>query len=114
MSLTLDIPSLKAAYANGTHTPDSVIADVFQRIRAQGERPVWITLVDEGAARERALKAPRGPLFGIPFAVKDNIDVAGLPTTCACPAFAYTPQRSAAVIERLEAAGAIVIGKTNI
>ncbi len=114
MSLTLDIPSLKAAYANGTHTPDSVIADVFQRIRAQGERPVWITLVDEGAARERALKAPRGPLFGIPFAVKDNIDVAGLPTTCACPAFAYTPQRSAAVVERLEEAGATVIGKTNM
>ena len=61
-----------------------------------------------------AAEAPRGPLYGIPFAVKDNIDVAGIPTTCACPEFAYTPQRSAAVVERLVAAGAIVIGKTNL
>lgn len=54
------------------------------------------------------------PLYGIPFAVKDNIDVASLPTTCACPEFAYTPEKNATVIERLEAAGAVVIGKTNL
>jgi allophanate hydrolase len=54
------------------------------------------------------------PLFGVPFVVKDNIDVAGLPTTAACPAFAYKPQRSAFVVERLERAGAIAIGKTNL
>ena len=53
------------------------------------------------------------PLWGVPFAVKDNIDVTGLPTTCACPAFARQPQRSAGVVERLIAAGAIVVGKTN-
>ena len=58
---------------------------------------------------------PEGkPLFGVPFAVKDNIDVAGLPTTAACPAFAYRPERSAFVVEKLERAGAIVIGKTNL
>ncbi len=86
-------------------------------MRASAERaslPDWITLVDEETAVARAESAPRGPLYGIPFAVKDNIDVAGLPTTCACPAFAYVPDRSATVVERLEAAGAILIGKTNL
>ena len=58
--------------------------------------------------------AERGPLWGVPFAVKDNIDVAGLSTTAACPEFAYTPSTSATVVERLVAAGAIVIGKTNL
>ena len=59
--------------------------------------------------------APQGkPLHGVPFVVKDNIDVAGLPTTAACPAFAYRPTKSAFVVERLERAGAIVIGKTNL
>ena len=60
------------------------------------------------------MSAPRGPLNGIPFAVKDNIDVARLPTTCACPDFSYVAARSATVVERLEAAGAILIGKTNL
>lgn len=114
MTISLDIASLTAAYASGTLTPEEVIGEVYARIRARGERPVWITLVDEDAARQRARTGPKGPLYGIPFAVKDNIDVAGLPTTCACPDFAYTPDRSASVVERLEAAGAILIGKTNM
>lgn len=54
------------------------------------------------------------PLFGLLFAVKDNIDVAGIPTTAACPTFAYMPERSAKVVERLEEAGAILVGKTNM
>jgi allophanate hydrolase len=58
--------------------------------------------------------AARGPLWGVPFAVKDNIDVAGLPTTAACPDFAYTPKNSAPAVERLLAAGAILVGKTNL
>jgi len=91
-----------------------VIGDVFDRIAARGERPVWISLVPRDVAIASAKAAPRGPLWGIPFAVKDNIDVAGLPTTCACPDFATTPARSATVVERLEAAGAVVIGKTNL
>ena len=88
--------------------------EVYARIRARGVRPDWITLVEEDAAIAKARTAPRGPLYGIPFAVKDNIDVAGLPTTCACPEFAYVAQRSATVVERLEQAGAILIGKTNL
>ncbi|MBV5325121.1 MAG: allophanate hydrolase, partial [Rhodospirillaceae bacterium] len=54
------------------------------------------------------------PLYGIPFAVKDNINVAGLATTCACPEFAFLPAHNATVVDRLEAAGAVAIGKTNL
>jgi allophanate hydrolase len=66
--------------------------------------------LEERSPAERAAM----PLYGVPFAVKDNIDVAGVPTTAACPEFAYVPDRSATAVERLEAAGAIVIGKTNL
>jgi allophanate hydrolase len=71
------------------------------------------TALDRRAAREPELSA-RLPLFGIPFAVKDNIDAAGLETTAACPAFAYRPAVSAPVVARLEEAGAILVGKTNM
>lgn len=111
---SLDIATLSESYASGTLTPELVIDEVYRRIAEQGERPVWISLVPRATAIERAKNAPKGPLYGIPFAVKDNIDVAGLLTTCACPEFAYAPGRSATVVERLEAAGAIVIGKTNL
>src|SRR5688500_20285101 len=75
----------------------------------------WVTLsaVAGAVARTKASDAYL-PLAGVPFAVKDNIDVAGLPTTAGCPSFAYTPHRSASVVARLEAAGAILIGKTNM
>jgi allophanate hydrolase len=69
----------------------------------------WISQFDE---LDRAL--PEGPLHGAQIAVKDNIDVAGLPTTAACPSFAYLPERSAAAVRRLEAAGALIVGKTNM
>ena len=63
----------------------------------------------------RRAPAPNSlPLWGVPFAVKDNIDVAGLPTTAACPAYAYTSERDAFAVARLRAAGALVTGKTNL
>ena len=116
----LDIASLRQAYDGGLD-PADLLRDIFAAIAASGERPVWISLtpqslLDEKLAslrRRRSAGEPM-PLYGLPFAVKDNIDVAGLPTTAACPAFAYTPARSATVVERLEAAGAIVVGKTNL
>lgn len=114
MTQSLDIASLRAAYGSGALTPEAVVTDVYARIAARGDRPVWISLVPRELAIERARNLPKGPLYGIPFAVKDNIDVAGVPTTCACPQFAYTPAKSARVVELLEAAGAIVIGKTNL
>ncbi|MCU1314589.1 MAG: allophanate hydrolase, partial [Acidobacteriaceae bacterium] len=89
------------------------------RIDREGLRPVWISLVPREQALARARTLADGgrakyPLLGIPFAVKDNIDVAGMVTTAACPAFAYTASESATVVERLEQAGAILIGKTNM
>jgi allophanate hydrolase len=114
----LDLTSLKAAYAGGL-TPEELIREVYAAIRAAGDHPVWISLVPEDVALSKAAAlAERAgenlPLYGVPFAAKDNIDVLGVITTAACPDFAYLPQRSAHVIEKLEAAGAIVIGKTNL
>jgi allophanate hydrolase len=114
MIVSLDIATLTQAYATGTLTPEAVLTCIYNRIAVEGERPVWITLVPRATALAKLKSAPKGPLWGVPFAVKDNIDVAGLPTTCACPEFAYTPTRSATVVEKLEAAGAILIGKTNL
>jgi allophanate hydrolase len=76
------------------------------------EHRVWVSRFDEDVLREREL--PQGPLHGVRVAVKDNIDVAGLPTTAGCPSFAYVPERSAFAVRRLEAAGALIVGKTNM
>jgi allophanate hydrolase len=116
--MKLDIDSLLEAYRSGTLQPIDVIAEVYRRIRARGERPVWIHLVPEGQALEQARNlgpfSEDRPLYGIPFAIKDNIDLAGIPTTAACPDYAYIPEQSATVIDRLVAAGAIPVGKTNL
>ena len=114
MKSSLDITALQHAYASGKLSPIDVINGIYNRIDLTGERPVWISLVPRDVACAKAMQAGNGPLAGIPFAVKDNIDVADMPTTCACPEFAYTPRRSATAVERLEAAGAILIGKTNL
>jgi allophanate hydrolase len=113
-ALSFDIGALTEAYASGALTPAAVIEEVYRRIAERGEKPVWISLRPLADVLEKAKTAPKGPLYGIPFAVKDNIDVAGLPTTCACPEFAYVSDRSATVVAQLEAAGAIAIGKTNL
>jgi allophanate hydrolase len=115
----MDITSLHKAYASGRLTPEAVVEEVYDRIDAEGLHPVWISLVPREKAIQHAkelqsLDPAKLPLYGIPFAVKDNIDVAGLPTTAACPDYAYTPQQSATVVARLEAAGAILVGKTNM
>ena len=92
-----------------------MIPEIFNRIRDEGERPIWISLADEEAAIARADSVDPGlPLAGVPFAVKDNFDVAGLATTAGCPSFSYVPSRTATVVQRLFDAGAILIGKTNM
>ena len=112
------IPLLHAAYAAGLD-PRAVVAEAYRRLAAVDDPGIFLALVPEAEAQADAAALPRFdpqamPLWGVPFAVKDNIDVAGLPTTAACPAFAYTPERTATVVERLRAAGAILIGKTNL
>ncbi|WP_181707204.1 allophanate hydrolase [Chthonobacter rhizosphaerae] len=115
--LALDLARLRDGYENGL-TPADVIEEVYRRIEACGDPGVFLTLVpkEDALAAAAALGPydPARPLYGVPFAVKDNIDVAGLPTTAACPDFAYRPAEDAAVVARLKAAGAIVIGKTNL
>ena len=120
-ALDLGVHSLRAAYRAGTLNCSTVIEEVLQRIAQAGDDKVWITRMPDEALRDIAatLDARRGeieqlPLYGVPFAVKDNIDVAGIPTTAACPGFAYTPDQSAVVVQQLIDAGAIVIGKVNL
>jgi allophanate hydrolase len=113
--ISLDLGSLRDSYRSGRLQPKDTIAEVYRHIHIRGERPVWIELVPKERAIAQAEHLNESlPLYGIPFAVKDNIDVADLPTTAGCPAYAYTPTKSATVVERLLAAGAILIGKTNL
>lgn len=116
----LDLTSLRAAYEAGT-SPLDIIEIVIARRAASTDPAIFITPTPDDILRaevralmERAPEPNSLPLWGIPFAVKDNIDVAGLPTTAACPAFSYQPEKDATVVARLRAAGAIVIGKTNL
>lgn len=116
--LKFDLASLRAGYRDGSLTPAAVVREAWQRIRESGERPVWIHLIpeEESIARAEALGPFREDvaLYGIPFAIKDNIDLAGVPTTAGCPDYEYTPSASAPVVSRLMAAGAIPMGKTNL
>ncbi|RJS44990.1 allophanate hydrolase [Nocardioides cavernaquae] len=110
---------LRAAYRGGEMTPVDVVAAVLDRIEARGEDAVWTARVPRAEALAAAAALDLGqidrlPLFGLPFAVKDNIDVAGLPTTAACPEFGYLPRESAPLVDRLVAAGAILVGKNNL
>jgi len=112
------IAALAKSYSEGLQ-PASVIAAAYARLAAIGDPGIFIHLVPETDALAAASRLPpfdpgRYPLWGVPFAVKDNIDVAAMPTTAACPAFAYVPERSATAVEKLVAAGAIIIGKTNL
>jgi len=92
----------------------SDIAQALERIAARGDDHVWITKLSGEIVHKHAAAAPVGPLQGVTFAIKDNIDLAGVPTTAACPEFAYTPATSASIVQRLMAAGAIPLGKTNL
>ncbi|HWA27158.1 MAG TPA: allophanate hydrolase [Lacunisphaera sp.] len=86
----------------------------LDRIDARGADPVWIARRPRPEVEAAAAGAPDGPLRGVTFAIKDNIDLAGLPTTAACPDYAYAPAVSAVVVQRLMAAGAVPLGKTNL
>jgi len=113
------LTELLATHLAGTRSLRETVAGCYDRCRAHGDPAMFIALRPEtevlAEAERLQAEGPRGrKLWGIPIAVKDNIDVAGLPTTAACPAFAYTPTRDASAVARLRAEGAIVIGKTNL
>lgn len=117
----LDLTTLRDLYASGGLTPVALADGIADRMAASTDPAVFITPVGRkalvAAAADLMARHPEPnslPLWGVPFAVKDNIDVAGLLTTAACPAFAYMPGADAAVVARLRAAGALVTGKTNL
>ncbi|WP_298280669.1 allophanate hydrolase [uncultured Bradyrhizobium sp.] len=114
--VTETVAAIVAAHRTKTMTPAQTVARSYQRIREHNDPAIFISLRDEKEALAEAarLADPTLPLYGVPVAVKDNIDVAGLPTTAACPAFAYTPAHDSTAVARLRAAGAIIIGKTNL
>src|SRR5262245_34043837 len=101
---SLDVRSLQRAYQSRELTPEALIEALYDRIEKEEHPNAWIYRVPRAEARERA-RALGGfpgagessalPLYGVPFAVKDNIDVAGMPTTAACPGFSYVPSASA-------------------
>src|SRR4051812_32279846 len=112
---SLDLTTLRRRYGEG-ESPSTIVEEVLARAEGAQNDGAWITVASRprllAAARALEERRARGedlPLYGVPFAVKDNIDVAGLPTTAACPAFAYTPDAHAPVVERLVAAGALPV-----
>ena len=116
---SLDLQTLGARLRSGAVRPSNIVAGVLDRILARGDDKAWIHVLPraelDARAAELERRGPDGlPLYGIPFAIKDNIDLAGHPTTAACPEYAYVPQHTASVVQSLLDAGAMLIGKTNL
>lgn len=118
----LNIENLERLYTKGAIDPVDVVRLVYKRIDEYHDKAAWITLVPQvealEAAQELTRRYPdpesRPALYGIPFSVKDSIDIAGMPTTLACRSYAYTASLTAPVVDRILAAGGILIGKTNL
>jgi allophanate hydrolase len=115
----LTLADWRVAYAQPGASPRALLAPLLARRAA--DDPAWILRCSDAFLEQQFVRleaalasATELPLYGVPFAVKDNIDVAGLPTTAACPAFAYTPEQHATVVKRLLDAGAVLVGKTNL
>ncbi len=116
-----EIGAISAAYARGELQPHELLDCAYMRLEALGTRPIWTSVVPRSHAHalldqalERRARGESLPLLGIPFAIKDNLDLAGFPTTAGCPAFARTPKEHAVAVARLLQAGAIPLGKTNL
>ncbi len=114
-----DLTTLRRAYAEGPVTPEQIAEEALRRAGNPKFPNVWIEKVDPEHLQQMARALPPQPaehlpLYGVPFAIKDNIDFAGLPTTVGCPEFAFTPKESAIVVGKLIAAGGLFIGKTNM
>lgn len=117
-NVTFNIDALHSAYANGVD-PVDIVRECFHRIEITADPGIFLHLIDQSvveaeAASLGAFDPIAKPLWGVPFAIKDNIDAAGAPTTAGCPDFAYIAEKDAFVVARLRAAGALLIGKTNL
>eukprot|EP00882_Tetradesmus_deserticola_P026052 GHRQ01028665.1.p1 GENE.GHRQ01028665.1~~GHRQ01028665.1.p1 ORF type:complete len:176 (+),score=41.36 GHRQ01028665.1:11-538(+) len=105
----LDLKSIGAAYASGATNPSQLVQALYPKLAAAKGMFIHLApleqLLQRAAALEAQVEGSRGALWGVPFATKDNVDVAGMPTTAGCPSFSYTPQSSAAAVQALEDAG---------
>jgi len=118
---SLAIEILRNGYESKKWTPSEVIESILLKIEQRGDDAVWIHRLTHAQLLEHVRRIETWkaegknlPLYGIPFAIKDNIDLAGHPTTAACPEYAYTPSQSATAVLKLIEAGAIPIGKANL
>ena len=117
--IDITIGGLRQHYQAGDFSPRDLIGALLQRGDTYTDNPIWITRLSLDQLEHyihqlESLNIEDAPLYGIPFAIKDNIDLAGIPTTAACPGFSYTPDESAFVVQQLVNAGAIPFGKTNM
>jgi allophanate hydrolase len=115
----LSIKWLKEMYGSNRITPEEVILEIINRANKYKDMNIWITAPEfeniNSYIEKLKLTEPNSlPLWGIPFAIKDNIDLENIQTTAGCPEYAYTPRESAEVVKKLIQAGAIPIGKTNL
>ena len=121
MPKSLQFAPLRSQYRAGHLTPVETVEEVYRRISARGPDHVWTSLADQASVRSQAaaLAGRIGeldalPLYGLPFGVKDNVHVAGVPTTCGCPGYTSMPVQTAEAVRRVIAAGAIFIGKQSL
>lgn len=117
--MNLQISHLRGLYLSGALKPSDLVKQLNAEIGNEDTRHIWIRRLqlNEMLAYAQQLEGKNPadlPLYGIPFAIKDNIDLAGIPTTAACPEYAYTPAKNATVVQKLIDAGAIPVGKTNM
>jgi len=115
LPLHFSIEDLSSWYKKGVLTPIDVFKEIEERIKLHRDKNIWIQTFDFDKIKQWLGKAnPKGLLYGIPFAIKDNIDLKGVTTTAGCESFGYLPKKSAFVVEQLLQAGAIPVGKTNL
>lgn len=118
-AIDLEIDKLRKAYLAGDLSPETVFKQITDASAQYAKHNIWIYQLSEEQLKTYFLRLAEmdpidTPLWGIPFAIKDNIDLAGVPTTAGCKAFTYTPTRSATIVEKLINAGAVPVGKTNL
>jgi allophanate hydrolase len=120
---SLDISSLHSAYSSGFLTPSKLVENLYSRIEEYSKKDpaVFINLFPKEDVLKRAVALeekyatiPAPPLYGIPITVKDSIDIGGIPTTAACPAYTYIPEKNATIVTQILDLGAIIIGKANL
>ncbi len=115
----MTIKKLHQAYDQESITPAGLIEEIIKKAEAYSDKNIWITgpdmsFIDKYLKKLGERDYEKKPLWGIPFAIKDNIDMEGLPTTAACPKYSYIATESATSVSRLIEAGAIPIGKSNL